>query len=156
DGIQMHAHDFRDNAMLAGKCVVVVGMGNSAMDIAVESSYVAARTYLAARRGAHIIPKYLFGRPGDTLPFPLNLGDPRIPPGIRRRIPWQARQAVLQTLLRVAVGRPERYGLPKPEHGILQAHPTASDTLLSRLSHRAIIPKPTIAGLLGDRVRFAD
>ena len=156
DGTQLHAHDYRDNAMLSGKRVVVVGMGNSAMDIAVESSYVAACTYLAARRGAYIIPKYLFGRPGDLLPFPLNLGDPRIPPRIRRRIPWQIRQAVMHALLRVAVGRPEKYGLPRPAHGILQAHPTASDTILSRLSHRAITPKPTIAELLGDRVRFAD
>ena len=41
EGIQMHAHDYRDNAFLAGKDVVVLGMGNSAMDIAVESSYVA-------------------------------------------------------------------------------------------------------------------
>ena len=43
-------------------------MGNSAMDIAVESSYVARNTYLAARRGAWIIPKYMFGRPVDQLP----------------------------------------------------------------------------------------
>ncbi len=44
-----------------------LGMGNSAMDIAVESSYVARSTYLAARRGAWIIPKYMFGRPVDQL-----------------------------------------------------------------------------------------
>ena len=42
-------------------------MGNSAVDIAVESSYVAHTTYLAARRGAWIVPKYLFGRPSDQL-----------------------------------------------------------------------------------------
>ena len=47
--------------MFAGKSVVVLGIGNSAVDIAVESSYVAEHTYLAARRGAWIIPKYLFG-----------------------------------------------------------------------------------------------
>ncbi|HWE63608.1 MAG TPA: NAD(P)-binding domain-containing protein [Chloroflexota bacterium] len=156
DGTQMHAHAYRDNAMLSGKRVVVVGMGNSAMDIAVESSYVAQHTYLSARRGAYVIPKYLFGRPGDLLPFPLNLGDPRIPQRLRRRIPWRVRQTVMQRVLRLAVGRPEQYGLPRPEHGILQAHPTVSDTILSRLAHRAITPKPTIAELLGHRVRFVD
>ena len=41
-------------------------MGSSAMDIAVESSYVAANTYLAARHGAWIIPKYVFGKPVPT------------------------------------------------------------------------------------------
>ena len=67
DGIQMHAHDYRDNGFLAGRDVVVLGMGNSAMDIAVESSYVARTTHLAARRGAWIVPKYLFGRPLDQI-----------------------------------------------------------------------------------------
>ena len=156
DGVEMHSHAYRDNAMLAGKDVVVVGMGNSAMDIAVECSYVARHTYLVARRGVYVIPKYLFGRPGDLLPFPLSLGDPRIPPYIRRHIPWRVRQAVTQAVLRLAVGRPEAYGLPKPEHGILQAHPTVSDAILSRLGHGAMTPKPAIAALLGDRVRFAD
>ena len=53
--------------MLAGKRVVVLGIGNSATDIAVESSRVADETYLAMRRGAHILPKYLFGVPTDHL-----------------------------------------------------------------------------------------
>ena len=64
----MHAHAYVDNDLFAGKDVVVLGMGNRAMDIAVESSYVAEHTYLAARRGAWIIPKYMFGRPVDQLP----------------------------------------------------------------------------------------
>ena len=63
-GQQLHAHAYVDNDLFADKDVVVLGMGNSAMDIAVESSYVARSTYLAARRGAWIIPKYMFGRPG--------------------------------------------------------------------------------------------
>jgi len=156
DGVEMHSHAYRDNAILAGKDVVVVGMGNSAMDIAVESSYVARRTYLVARRGVYVIPKYLFGRPGDLLPFPRNLGDPHIPPHLRRRIPWRVRQAVTQTVLRLTVGRPEKYGLPAPAQGLLQAHPTVSDTILSRLGHGAIVPKPALVELRGDRVRFAD
>ena len=51
----------------AGKKVLVLGIGNSACDIAVESSRVASRTFLAMRRGAHIMPKYLFGMPTDHL-----------------------------------------------------------------------------------------
>jgi hypothetical protein len=38
----------------------------------------------------------------------------------------------------------------------LQAHPTVSDVILSRLGHGAITPKPNIAELQGDRVCFAD
>jgi cation diffusion facilitator CzcD-associated flavoprotein CzcO len=58
-GIQMHSHDYKgdDPDLFRDRSVVVLGMGNSAMDIAVESSFVAARTYLAARRRAWVIPK---------------------------------------------------------------------------------------------------
>lgn len=140
-GEEMHSHNYRDIVQLKGKRVVVIGMGNSAMDIAVESSYAAERTYLSARRGAFVIPKYILGRP--SLP---------IPPWL----PWQARQFLLQQAVRLAVGAPEHYGLPRPQHKILQTHPTVSDHLLSRLSHGAIAPKPNITELRGGRVAFAD
>ena len=47
--------------------MLVLGIGNSACDIAVETSRVAERTFLAMRRGAHVVPKYLFGIPTDHL-----------------------------------------------------------------------------------------
>ncbi len=143
-GVQIHSHDYRDLAQLAGRSVLVVGMGNSAMDIAVESSYVARRTFLSSRRGAYIIPKYLFGYPE----FPLPIGD--------RRLPWRVRQLLLQTVVRIQCGPVTRYGLPKPEHKILQTHPTVSDGLLSRLAHGAICPKPAIARFADDQVQFVD
>ena len=66
-GEQMHAHYYRTPEPLIGKRVLVLGIGNSACDIAVESSRVAESTDLAMRRGAHILPKYMFGIPTDHL-----------------------------------------------------------------------------------------
>lgn len=54
---QLHAHHYRTPDALAGKRVLVLGIGNTACDIAVESSRVAASTGLAMRRGTHILPK---------------------------------------------------------------------------------------------------
>ena len=45
--------------------VLVVGIGNSGVDIACELSRFAKRTVLSTRRGAHVIPKYLLGKPLD-------------------------------------------------------------------------------------------
>jgi dimethylaniline monooxygenase (N-oxide forming) len=139
-GQQLHAHAYVDNDLFAGRDVVVLGMGNSAMDIAVESSHVARTTYLAARRGAWIIPKYMFGRPVDQLP----------------RIPFKVRQRMIHTLIRLHVGDPERYGLPRPDHKFGEAHPTISGRILDRIAHGTIVPKPNIRRLDGAEVEFED
>jgi len=118
-------------------------MGNSAMDIAVEASFSAAAVYLAARRGAWVIPKYLFGRPLDQI-------------STQAGVPLRVRQAFFRALLKVGVGDMERYGLPKPEHGVLEAHPTISDDILSRIAHGEVVPKPNIARLTERTVVFAD
>jgi cation diffusion facilitator CzcD-associated flavoprotein CzcO len=144
-GVQMHSHQYtgEDPELFRDKRVVVLGMGNSAMDIAVEASFTAARVFLAARRGAYVIPKYVFGRPFDQI-------------GTAPKVPFKARQMVTAGLLRAAVGDMERYGLPKPDHAILQAHPTVSDDILSRIAHGEIAPKPNIARLSERGVVFAD
>jgi dimethylaniline monooxygenase (N-oxide forming) len=142
-GTQLHAHDYRDNEFLRGKDVVVLGMGNSAMDLAVEASQVARSTHLAARRGAWVVPKYLFGRPLDQIST-----TPYIPPWLAGR--------VTELVVRLHTGRPERYGLPRPDHHFGQAHPTVSGRILDCLIHGAITPRPNIAELGPDWVRFAD
>ncbi len=143
EGVQMHAHDYVDNESLRDKDVVVLGMGNSAMDISVEASDVARTTYLAARRGAWIIPKYLFGRPLDTLAT-----NPRVPMSIGGRI--------LEKIITAHVGRPEKFGLPKPDHNFGQAHPTVSGRIHDRIHHGKITPRPNIARLHRDEVEFTD
>jgi hypothetical protein len=143
EGVQMHAHEYVDNDSLRGKDVVVLGMGNSAMDISVEASDVAENTYLAARRGAWIVPKYLFGRPLDTLAT-----NPRVPMSIGGR--------VMEKIVSLHVGRPEQFGLPKPDHKFGQAHPTVSGRIHDRIQHGKVTPKPNIARLHADEVEFAD
>jgi dimethylaniline monooxygenase (N-oxide forming) len=143
EGQILHAHDYVDNEFLKDKDVVVLGIGNSAMDISVEASEVARTTYLAARRGAWIIPKYLFGRPLDTLAT-----NPRVPMSIGGRF--------LQWIVSLHVGRPEKFGLPKPDHRLGQAHPTISGRIHDRIQHGKVTPKPNIARLHRDEVEFAD
>jgi hypothetical protein len=143
DGVEMHAHHYVDNAEMRGKNVVVLGMGNSAMDIAVEASQVANRVFLAARRGAHVIPKYLFGRPLDQM-------------GLSPKVPWAIRRRISEAMMKATTGDMERYGLPKPDHRLGEAHPTISSEILSRLYHGEITPKKNIERLEGDSIRFAD
>jgi len=144
-GTQLHAHYYRTPEVLAGKRVVVLGIGNSATDIAVESSRVAESTVLAMRRGAHVLPKYMFGVPTDRLTSsPIAHG------------PLRLQQLGMRAMLRLSVGKMTDYGLPRPDHSVLEAHPTVSDDLLSRLGHGDIDVRPNIDRFEGDKVFFVD
>jgi dimethylaniline monooxygenase (N-oxide forming) len=142
-GEQIHSHSYTDESQLVGKRVVVVGMGNSAMDIAVDASYYAEQTYLTHRRGVHVVPKYIFGRPYDQF-----AGAEWIPGWLR----WP----IARTLIKASTGPMTRYGLQAPDHKFAQAHPTMSSRILDRLAHGAITPKPNIARLEGTSVHFTD
>lgn len=143
---QIHAHQYKDEAQLDGRRVVVLGMGNSAMDIAVDASYHGTAVYLAARRGAWIFPKYVGSKPVDR-------GDQVF---ANPRIPFRVKQAALALMMKQTVGNMEDYGLPKPDHRVGEAHPTISGRILDRISHGAIRPKPNIARLHEHEVEFTD
>ena len=132
--------------MLPGKRVLVLGIGNSGVDIAVESSRIADKTFLATRRGAWVIPKYLNGKPIDE-----------IANSVTGLAPIPVMRAVMKRSLKVAVGDPTDYGLPKPDHKLLEAHPTVSSEFLPRLGHGDITAKPNIDRFTGGSgVRFVD
>ena len=59
-------------------------------------------------------------------------------------------------MLRLAVGKVTDYGLPEPDHDVLDAHPTVSDDLLTRLGHGDITVKPNIDRFEGSKVFFTD
>jgi cation diffusion facilitator CzcD-associated flavoprotein CzcO len=144
-GEQQHSHYYKTPEPYRDKRVLVLGIGNSAADIAVETSYVSDRTFLAMRRGAHVIPKYQFGRPFDKLV--------KTPFG---RLPYKVQQWFGRAALRVVQGKMTDYGLPQPDHKPLDAHPTVSGDLLNRLGHGDITVKPNIERLDGDKVHFVD
>jgi dimethylaniline monooxygenase (N-oxide forming) len=145
-GIQMHAHNYVENTDFRDKNVLVVGIGNSAMDIAVESSFVAGKTFLSSRRGAYILPKYMFGRPLDQIG--VNPLTPLLPFGFRR--------AILMAMYRIGVGKVQDYGLPEPDHKIGEAHPTISADFLNRIAHGELTWKPNVVEFQGDSVKFED
>ena len=149
DGPTIHSHHYIDPTeplALEGKRVLVVGIGNSAVDIVSELSRkgVAERAFISTRSGAWVIPKYVLGRPVDTIVRT----NPRIPLGLQRRF--------ARLLPRLVSGRMEDFGLPRPNHQFLEAHPTVSSELLLRLGSGDAIAKPDVAELQSDRVRFTD
>ena len=148
DGTIIHAHDYKTPFKpvdTIGKRVLVVGMGNSAVDIASELGQraITAKLWVSTRRGVWVLPKFLNGKPVDKTPLPAWMPLPLV-----RKL---AARAVIK-----AVGRMEDYGLPTPDHQPLEAHPTVSGEFLTRMSNGDIAIKPGIERLDGDGVVFTD
>lgn len=146
DGEVRHTVTYRDPADLQGRRVVVVGGGNSGVDIACDAAHRARSAHLSLRRGYWFVPKHLFGIPTDVI-----VADPPPVP-----IPHRVETWVLEKLLKVVVGNPARYGLPEPDHHVLATHPIVNTQVLHHLSHGELTAHPDVARLDGDGVVFTD
>ena len=138
-----HSAQYKDAAELAGKRVLIVGAGNSGCDIAVDAVHHAAAVDISVRRGYYFVPKYVFGRPTDTL----NQGKP---------LPRPLKQFLDKRLLRMFTGDPVRFGFPKPDYRIYESHPVVNSLILHHLGHGDLSVKPDIDRLEGSTVHFRD
>lgn len=143
NGPVIHGHYYKTPDDYVDKHVLIVGFGNSAMDVAVEVSRVAKITYLSVRRGFHIIPKHILGKPLDQLTIP-------------KWLPFEWQRKIFAMIVRLQVGKLTDFGLPEPDHKLLHAHPTISSDILTRIAHGRIKPKPNINRLDGNGVIFTD
>ena len=149
DGEAIHSHHYidpTDPLDLKGRRILVVGLGNSAADIAVELSGKAQQNEvtLSTRSSAWIVPKYMYGLPADKY-FATS---PYLP------LSWQRK--LIQKMQFMTGSNPELYGLPKPNHKFFEAHPTQSVELPLRLGSGDVVPKPDIERLDGHTVHFVD
>ena len=145
DGEIIHSLDYRHPKDLRGRNVLILGVGNSGVDIACDVAPVAAHTFLASRRGAHIIPRYLLGRPTDKWTTPLF-----------SRFPLGVQQTLFSLIVGLSRGRQSRTTMPVPPTQILTEHPTLSTELLPLIKARKIQPKSAIERLNGPEIIFTD
>lgn len=147
EGQALHSHHYRTAMPFEGQDVLVVGIGNSAVDIAVDLCRNARSVHLSTRRSAWVMPKYLMGIPTDRWSAFL---------ARRLHLPTPVIRMIVSRLMRLAVGNQERFGLPRPGHPMWREHATISQDLLPHLGHGWIRVKPDIERLDGHDVRFVD
>jgi dimethylaniline monooxygenase (N-oxide forming) len=142
-GEYLHSHDYKEPAPFMKKRVCVVGVGNSALDIASDLAVGTERTVLVARSSALIIPKLVFGRPfWDTIqPF----YKPWIPAAIRNR--------VLKTLVYIIQGDMKRLGFPETSKRV---HATSNANIVNHIHYRRVIVKQGIDRIDGRTLHFVD
>ncbi|RIB10226.1 flavin monooxygenase-like protein [Gigaspora rosea] len=146
-GIQIHSHFYREPTDFKNKRVVIVGCGNSGMDISVELSENASQAYICVRHGTlpWIVPRLVNGKPIDHL-------------NSRFLIYWlpQFIQNYLTKYTSKSTIGPAPPGLePKVEPS--SHHPTMKTNFYERLSTGTLVVKPNISQLNEDgSIEFVD
>lgn len=162
----IHSRAYRDPhtpADTGGKHVIVVGIGNTGCEIAVEIARAgAASVTLSARTGTWIMPKLVDGKSlSDSTPM-MHPEDPVIP--LLRPLPASARNALFAWIARRAIhrnyaGRMKRLqelGLPPPPDHPLSKRPTVAQDLLDALETGEVKAVGAIDHLTSDAAILRD
>lgn len=143
-GELLHSHQYKKASVFQGKRVLVVGGGNSACDVAVEISRVSPQTCISMRRGYHIFPKFVFGKPTDDAVAKTQW------------MPAWLRQKFFNLVIRVLQGKYRKYQLMKPDCGPLEIHPTINNELLYFIRHGKVHTRHGISHFDGNTVYFTN
>jgi cation diffusion facilitator CzcD-associated flavoprotein CzcO len=140
-----HTVGYRSPDEFRDKRVLIVGGGNSGVDIACDAAYGAKQAAISLRRGYRFIPKHVFGTPTDVF---INHGG-QLPDGVT--VPEDP-----SALIDALVGDLTRFGLKAPDHEALTSHPIMNVQLLHHLSHGDIAARPDVASFTERTVIFTD
>ncbi|KAM8890434.1 flavin-containing monooxygenase 5-like [Synchiropus picturatus] len=147
-GKYFHSWEYCNAKGLDGKTVVVIGVGNSGGDIAVDISRVAEKVYLSTRSGAWLVSRVgPGGIPADLI------GTSRMDMMIKRLFPSQVEKMVENKLNQTLDH--SLYGL-KPKHGFFDQIPVVNDELPARIISGRVQVKPNVKGFCGSTVVFDD
>lgn len=146
DGILMHSKDYRTPDIFDGKTVLVAGMGNTGCDIVVDAIHRARAVLWSVRGGNHFVPKFIAGKPADEANH-----RPK-----RFILPRALRAMLHEPLLRLLVGPPERFGLPRPRHRLYDRTPIVNSLVLQHLGQGDVSLRKPIRRFDGNRVVFED
>ncbi|XP_007946598.1 flavin-containing monooxygenase 5 [Orycteropus afer afer] len=125
-GQYLHSRDYKNPLSFTGKRVIIIGIGNSGGDLAVEISHTAKQVFLSTRRGAWILNRVGdHGYPIDTL--------------FSSRFQHYLKNILSESFINTYMEKKmnqrfdhEMFGL-KPQHRAMSQHPTVNDDLPNRI-----------------------
>lgn len=149
-GQRLHSADYRNATPFAGQSVLIVGMGNTGAEIALDLVEGGARPTISVRGGVHIVPRELLGVPIQIVGMAARL------------MPQRINDALFPVILDLALGTLEKYGLKRPSQGMLQQIAVASRIpvidvgTVAKIREGAIKVAPDIAEITEQGAHFAD
>lgn len=107
-GRVLHSGDYLSAAPFAGQSVLVIGMGNTGAEIALDLAEARARPTLSLRGGVHTAPRDLFGIPIQRVAL------------ATAWLPRALLDTIFPVILDAALGWPQRHGIRRPAQGLLE------------------------------------
>lgn len=107
-GQVLHSSDYKNGALWKGRRVLVVGIGNSGGEIAIDLHEHGARPTIAVRSPVNVIPRELFGLPILTAST------------LFRPLPTRVADAMSAPLLALSIGDITKLGLRKLPYGPME------------------------------------
>lgn len=149
-GTIVHSREYRDATAFAGRRVLVVGMGNTGAEIALDLAEHGVQVVLSVRSPVNVVLRDVLGRPTQKTSIALG------------RLPRRLGDALASFLAAVTVGDLERLGLRRSPVSPLRAlreygrTPVIDVGTLARIRSGEIAVRPGIRRLVADGAEFVD
>ncbi|MDQ0823778.1 dimethylaniline monooxygenase (N-oxide forming) [Arthrobacter sp. V1I7] len=142
-GTYLHSLNYRTPEPFTGKNVLVIGTGNSGLDIAADVCTVTKSTTISARSPVLIMPRMVLGVPLSRVLAKVE----------RPWVPWLLRRRIRELVTRLVHGSMEQWGFSTPK---IRTHPASHPTIISQIAWNRIDVRPGVTAVQGHEVRFAD
>lgn len=150
EGEVYHSSKYKSVEQVVGKRVLVIGAGNSGVDIVCDAAAAGQKAHLSVRRGYWFFPKLVFGQP--ILQIMSRAG--RVPQAVTplsELTDAEATQLALES-----VGDLSDFGLPKPDHEVGATHFVMNDQVIYQIAHGHLDPHGDVKSVSGKTVEFTD
>lgn len=141
-GEMLHSKDYVGPHQVEGKHVLVIGGGNSGVDMAVDAGRFGKSCDISLQSGYWYLPKTFLGRPLTDLSI--------------WGLPIFLQRVILKSIVAISIGDYRRYGLQRPKHKIFERHPAFGTDLLNAIRLGRVKPRPAIDHVDGETVTFVD
>lgn len=143
EGEYLHSHAYRVPEPFRDKRVLVVGTGNSALDVAADISGVTESTTISSRSPVLIMPRMVWGMPVARILAKVE----------KPWLPWPVARRIRELLTRIVHGSMEQWGFETPKQ---RTHPASHPSVMALVAWNRIAVRPGVAGVNGSEVRFTD
>ncbi|HIM25630.1 MAG TPA: hypothetical protein EYM29_08505 [Rhodospirillales bacterium] len=142
-GEYVHGFDYKEPESFVGKRICIVGVGNSACDIAGDLCVTSPKCVLVARSGVLILPKLFCGIPFTDITHKIQ----------QRWIPSWLRRKLTAVLTYLAHGSMAKLGFKSLDK---RAHVTSNGTIVTDIAYNRVTVKQGIERIDGRTIHFVD